>query len=326
MSSSTLFTWGPDNVDSLLTTTQSVIEKGREFLNDQIFTAIPLLNYLNTRARVMKQGGASILVPVMFGKNTTFKAYSGSDVLDTSGQEGLTMAQYKWVNYGGTITIFGDEMRLNAGQGKLKDLLQAKTEQAVMSARDRLAIDLWAGSQAAKAVIPLPVLVSDTGTLADINAATNTWWQAQVIDSVGDFATNGLDNMRRLRDDIQDQAQVGNPNVDLILTTSSIFEAYEENQVQNIRYQDTSVAKASFDSLMFAQAMIQHDPNCPTGEMFFLSTEAMRFVVHTDANWQIGKFVEPTDQDARSAKVIWMGNLVTLNRRRQGKLTDITVS
>ena len=93
MSSQTVFTYGPVNVDSLLATTRSVLLKTKDYFNDAIFSHIPLLRELNEKMRIKKQGGASVLVPIIYGKNGTFKAYNREDVLDTPGQEGLTMAQ-----------------------------------------------------------------------------------------------------------------------------------------------------------------------------------------------------------------------------------------
>ena len=323
MASTKLFTQGPSNVDSLLATTKSVIADSREYLNDAIFGSIPLLNWLNKKALVTKQGGASILVPLLYGKNSTFKAYSGDDVLDTSGQEGMTMAQYPWRNYGGTIVIYGDELRQNMGQGKLFDLLKAKTMQAMMSARDTLAIDLFASSQGAKKVSALPVLVDTTSTVADVNSSTNSWWQAQVAAS-GSFPARGLADMRDLRDDIIRQGQQAVSAPDLILTTQLVKELYEASQASNIRYGPRDEADASFSGLKFSTGMMEFDPNAATGELYMLSSSALEFVVHSEANWNVGDFKDPTDQDVRVAKVIWMGNLITKNRRRLGKLTGIT--
>jgi hypothetical protein len=92
MASTTLFTYGPANVDALLTATRSAILKAREFLNDAIFTTIPVLKWLEKRAQVKLQGGASILVPILYAKNTSFKAYNKDDTFDTTGVEGVTSA------------------------------------------------------------------------------------------------------------------------------------------------------------------------------------------------------------------------------------------
>lgn len=322
MASTTLLTYGT-SVDSLLATTQSVLAKTKDFLNDAIFTSIPVLKWLDSKAKVTKQGGASILVPLLFGKNSTFKAYSKDDVIDVTGQEGINMAQYSWRNYAGTITVAGDEMRANAGEGKLFDLVKAKTQQAVMSARDTLAIDLFASSQGSKKVSALPILVDATSTVADISSTTNSYWQAQVVAS-GSFPARGLADMRNLRDLILQAGQGGAPMPSAIFTTRAVYELYEASQVPGIRYQGRMEADASFNGIKFSGSMIEFDPNIASGELYMLSEEALQFIIHSEADWTIGKFQEPVDQDVRSAKIIWMGNLVALNRRRLGKLTGIT--
>ena len=55
-----------------------------------------------------------------------------------------------------------------------------------------------------------------------------------------------------------------------------------------------------------------------------IPSDAVEFVCHADANWDIGEFQKPPTQDVWIAQCIWMGNLVTNNRRRLGKLTGIT--
>lgn len=324
MASTTLFTYGPSNVDSLLTTTRSILAKTRDYLNDAVFTSIPLLKWLDESQKVKRQGGASVLVPIIYGKNSTFHAYSKDDVLDVTGQEGLTMAQGKWVNYGGTITIFGDEMRQNAGEGKLFDLIKAKTMQSVMSGRDALSQDLWSSAGIiTKKIIPLDNMVDQTSTVQDINSTTNSWWQAQQVSS-GSFAARGLADMRNLRDLIVKQAQFGAALPDFIITTQLVFELYEQSQAPQIRYSPRDNADGTFGELFFQGAKMVFDPNCISGNMYMLSKDALQFVVHSDADWVVGEFREPVDQDMRTAKVIIMCQLMGVNRRRLGKLTSIT--
>ena len=320
---STQHSWGPANIDTLLTTTRDAILKSKDYLNDAIFSKIPTLNWLNSKARVTKQGGASILVPLLYGKNTTFKAYAGDDVLDTTGQEGMTMASFTWRNYGGTIKYSGDEIRMN-GAEKLYDLAKAKIIQAQMSARDKLATDLFASSQVAKAVSCLPVLVDATSTVAGFSSGTYSWWQSQVNATVGSFSTNGLAKMRDTRDDISAVGQSGGSLPDAYFTTQLILELYEASQVPSLRYGPGDTPDAGKQKLLFSGGMMDFDPNIATGEMYILPSDSLEFVVHSAADWDIGEFQKPPTQDIYIAQMIWMGNLVTNNRRRLGKLTGIT--
>lgn len=323
MASSTQFTHGPDNVDSLLATTKSVLQKSKELLNDAVFNRITVLSWLQQKARINRQGGASILVPLLYAKNNTFKAYSGDDPLDTSGQEGMTNAQAQWRNYGGTIKYDGDEVRMNAGQGKIIDLVKAKTHQAMLSARDTLSTDLWATSQVTKKIAALPVLVDATSTVQDINSTTSSWWQSQVV-SGGSFAGRGLADMRNLFHLIVRAGQNGAPAPDYGITTQLILELYEAAAVPAQRYESKDRADLSFKSLLFKGMPLEFDPSCPSGQLFMLSSDALEYVVHSDCDWAVGDFIEPASQDVKIAKVLWMGNLVTNNRRRLGKITGIT--
>lgn len=323
MASGTQHSWGPANIDSLLTTTRDAVLKSKEFLNDAIFNRITLLKLLNEKSKVTRQGGASILVPLLFGKNTTFKAYSGDDTLDTSGQEGLTMASATWRNYGGTIKYAGDEIRMN-GAEKLYDLARAKIIQATMSGRDTLASDMFASTQGSKNVHTLATLIDQTSTVQGINSTTYSWWQSQLNASVGSFSTNGLDKMRDLRDKIADAGQAGGTLPDIYITTRLIKELFEASQVAALRYGSKDEIDPGKQSLLFSGGIVDNDPNCTSGVMYAVPSDSVEFVVHSQADWEMSDFQKPATQDVYIAQLIWMGNLVVNNRRRLGKNTGIT--
>jgi hypothetical protein len=318
-----LHSWGEDNVDTLLTLVREAVLKSSEYLHDQVFTAIPLLDFMYKKGKITMQGGASILVPLMFGKNSTFKAYSGDDVIDTTGTEGLTMAQQPWRNMAGTVTLVGDELRKIAGPEKLKDYAQAKIMQAMMSARDSLAVNLWKSAQGAKDIVPLPLLVDSTGTIMEIASDTSSWWASQET-AGGDFTTRGISDMRTLRNNLSKQGQSGVRLPDYVCTTQTIHELYEASQLPSYRYGPSDSPDASKPGLKWSSTVVEFDPNCPSGELYMLNSEYMGFVVHSAADFKMGEFKEPTDQDVKSAKILWMGNTITTNRRRLGKITGIS--
>lgn len=323
-----LRTYGPwtstsVGVDQLLTLSQSVISKTAPFLTDAIFTRITLLNELNRRKLVKMQGGVSILVPILYGKNTSFKHYVGDETLDTSGMDGLTTAQQPWTNYGGTIVLIGPDMRKNAGQGKLRDYVKAKTMQAMMSGRDRLAIDLHASSQTSGKIQTIVTMVDATSTIEDINSTTYSWWQAEV-NTGGSFGGQGLADMRLLRDEILDQSGQEGKQPDYALTTAAVKRFYEASQIPAYRYGPRDTPDAGREALKFSGMTVESDPNNASGVMYMFTMEDLEFVVHSELNWKVGKFIEPASQDVFIAKVLWMGNLVVKNRRSQGKITSIS--
>ena len=66
----TLFTHGPANVTTLLTTT---LENRRKDLQDAIFNDLATIKFLRDKGQVVLDGGASITMPLMYAKNTTAK-------------------------------------------------------------------------------------------------------------------------------------------------------------------------------------------------------------------------------------------------------------
>jgi len=122
-----------DTYNALLTTT---LRAYRPKMVDNITRGLPLLWWLTDKGRKRTQdGGHSIVVPLMYGTNSTVKAFEGYDTLDVTPQDGITAAIYYWKNISASITISRDEERKNSGQYKLIDLLETKTMQAEKAMR-----------------------------------------------------------------------------------------------------------------------------------------------------------------------------------------------
>lgn len=61
---------------------------------DNVFKKRVLLNHFKENKGVkVKEGGYKFRVPVIGGENSTFQAFSGTDIIDTTYQEGLDAAQ-----------------------------------------------------------------------------------------------------------------------------------------------------------------------------------------------------------------------------------------
>ena len=54
--------------------------------------------------------------------------------------------------------------------------------------------------------------------------------------------------------------------------------------------------------------------------MLFLNTKYLDFKVHSKRNFSFQDFQKPINQDARTAKIFWMGQLVCTNPRMQGMI------
>jgi len=81
---------GNANFDEILSTTlKNYIPK----LTDNIFSARPLF-YALTNGQTIRRisGGANIVVPIIYGTNSTAGSYSGTDTIDITAQTGISAA------------------------------------------------------------------------------------------------------------------------------------------------------------------------------------------------------------------------------------------
>jgi hypothetical protein len=314
--------------DVLLTTT---LANYREKMYDNVFDVFPTLSYLNgklgealkgeKRLRLL-DGGESIVEHVMYEASSAVKSYSNYESLDTTPQEGATIARYSWRQYAATVSISGLERRNNSGESKMIDILKFKIMQAEMSLRDRLSRDVWGtavGGADGKSLDGLGIIVDSTGTLGGLSAASFSVWAATER-AGGSFAATGLNDMRVVFNTIS----WGNETPDYITAPQAVFEFFESTLQPQERYTNTKSANVGFTNLTFKGVPFIFDRDCIAGNIFMLRSSAINLSVHRDANMSTGKFIEPENQDATTAKILFQGNLTTPERRRHGKITGIT--
>lgn len=288
------------NYDALLSLSLEYI---RDTLVDNIFTSAPFLGALygafgkkrKTKKGVrMVNGGERIRVPLLYGKNTTVGSYSGYDTLDVTPQEGITTAFFTWRQLAGSIAISRKEERQNAGEGKIRDLLQSKLMQTELTLRDELNNQLigktvssgvWSAgngvmNQTANADFDplLSFLAKDstTGTVGNISRSSYSWWRPQIIDgsavhgskdseadrgfNCDDWAT--LKAAMRYAYNAAGRGGGGMP--DLILCDQLAYESYEGALDDKMRYSDPKgPASAGFESVRFKGADMVWDEMMP---------------------------------------------------------------
>ncbi len=315
------------NLGVLLSTT---LKNYRTNLVDQIHKSNAVFFMLKEKGAVKEEdGGERIVQPLMYGKNSTAGSYSGYDLLDTTPQTGIDAAEFNWKQYSASITISGEEERKNNGnKTKIIDLLDARTKQAIASLKEQLGTGLFSDGtgNGNKDLTGLQAMVAATGTYGGINSATYPWWQAYAS------AVGGALTIAVMRTAFNTPTLAGKDHPDLIVTTQARFESYEAlltNFNANVSFATPSndtkkLGDAGFQTLAFKGVPIVFDELCPSNTMYFLNTNHMKLVVHSDANFKTTDFVKPENQDARVAQILFMGNLTCDRRKSFGVLTTLT--
>jgi len=311
---------GNANFDEILSTTlKNYIPK----LTDNIFSARPLF-YALTNGQTIRRisGGANIVVPIIYGTNSTAGSYSGTDTIDITAQTGISAAEYSWGQYAATVTINGLEEAKNNGEAQIIDLLEGKIFQTQESVIENMNTMFWADGlgNGGKDWNGLHLIVAKPNTtLGDINPATagNSFWSSTEVNQAGALTTAGMAS-------IYNTISVGNDQPTIIITTQALYEAYEALLEGQIRYTDTDVADGGFQNLLFKGAPVTFDNAATAGQMMFLNTKYLQLVAHSDVWFKPTPFVRPTNQDAVFSQLLCYGQLTCSNRARQGYMFGAT--
>lgn len=324
MAAPLLQNYGPGNVDELLTTSLVNMIPG---IRDNIFKSNPVFKWLYSGkggGKMRKKGGAALSHAEMYAKNTTALAYQRYDLLDTTPQDGLTRDQWAWAQYAATVTIDGFTERVaNAGDSKLEDLLEAKKMQAEESLSLLLEQDMFATAPvASKHIESLNSVVATSGTVGGISGTTNTWWQACVATASGSFAAQGRSDLTNAWNLVSVQNPIGGP--EMIVSDQNSFQYYESSLVSQERFTDNKLVDIGIENLQFKTTPWTWSPQATSGVIFLLHSKGLEFIVNSDTDFLVTDFVTPTNQDARTAKILLACSLTTGNRRKNAKLTGVT--
>ena len=311
---------GPDYVANLLATTQS--KRPKKEAMDAIFNAMPTLEYLNSKGKIMLDGGADVRIPLEVAKNANAGFYSGYDVLPTTPTEHLTEARYEWKQAQSPVTVSGREADIqNRGEAAIINLVASKQKNTEKSLRDLISRKLHGASNASNEILSLATLIDATSTVGEINSTNKSYWQSYV-DTGGIFPTVGIADWRTALNTLKNRG--GNP--DMIITTQTIHELYEAELSELVRYSSLEKGDIKFRDLQFGPASVRFDSNCASGVSYFLDSDVLHMFVHENRNFVYNDFVRPPDQDAKVSQFLVALALGTSNRRLLGKVTSQTAS
>lgn len=208
----------------------------------------------------------------------------------------------------------------------MKSMMEAKTQQALLSIKDDINAKMFASAQVAKKIQTLVTLIDTSSEIGDINSTNASWWRS-IVTTGGSFGGQGIADMLSTYNDVRDRGLEGGAS-DLLLTTSDVSEFYERSQSPQLRYtvqgNNAALADAGFDTLKYKGALMVTDPQCNSGVMYFLRSANLALVVHSQAQFTMTEFVKPSAQDAKVAQIIWSGNVTTNNRRKLAKIESIS--
>jgi len=290
-------------------------------LQDNIFDQSVIFNMINGKSQVIiNDGGPQLQVPLMVSKNTGVDSYEGYDVIDTSPQAGFIDGYIKKSYYGCPITLSTQEEEENMGKAAVVNLLAGRTMQAESTMKDRLNQDLYLdgtgnGGKNLTGLLLMVPSASGAGTYMGVAGGTVTAWDAQYQECASANIVSGASSL----DSLWLRCSDGPDQTDLIVTDDVGLTNYmQKNRVagHGIAYVDAGMADSGFKAVAYKGVPMISDKGQGTGVFHFLNTKYLGFYYKSSTT----DFVRPANQLAKVAIVSVVCQLVTNNRRRQGKL------
>ncbi len=299
-------------------------------VKDNISRNNALYNRMMKKKMVRREsGGLTITTPLDYNSNGTYQRYSGYDVLNIQQSDVITAAEYQWRQIALNVVASGLELRINAGPERIVNLAKARIKNAMRTFANNFSYDLYADGTLPNQINGLQALVSDTGTgtVGGIDSGSWPFWQS-VVQSAAALIQGGSTTVSATT--IEGTMMLplwlnqvrGDDKPDLIVMDNTYFAFYEASQVAIKRYTTDGPAGSAdggFTTLKYKNADVIFDggSGIPAAHGYFLNTDYLELVVHTDADLTVEDEMKPYNQDAVVVPVLWMGNLSCTNRRLQ---------
>lgn len=320
------------NISDILATT---IESRTRKIADNVTNNNALLMKLKQKGRIKTiSGGYKIMQELNFAENTNAGWYSGYDLLPVGVSDVISAAEFDIKQAAVPVIISGLEQLQNSGRERMIDLMEARLEVAEATMANLITGGLYSDGSAAggkqidglEAAFPVDPTAAPYG---GIDGATFPFWQNAVSDQT---SADGLDptKIQGYWNQLWASLVRGQDRPDLIMTDTTVWNAYISSLQAQQRFTNTNSADAGFATMKFMDADVCLDggiyngdsgAGAPAGTAFFLNTKYLHYRPHADRNMVS---LSPnrrysTNQDAEVQILGWAGNLTCSGRQFSGR-------
>ena len=289
---------------------------------DNITNNNALLRAIQEKGNKIVAGGRTIVQELEYATNSTTKWYSGYEVLDTSTSNVFTAAEFNYKQLAGNVVISGLEQVENSGKEAIFNLLKSRVKNLEKSLKNTMATALYADGTgtSGKELGGLQLLIPGTvgNTVGGINSTTYSFWQNQVYDFSTEVITASATTIQSAMNTLWLACIRGADKPDCIVSDTTYFQFYWASLQTNQRFTHDRKASAGFMNLMFMDAPVYYDDQCPTTSMYMLNTDYLFLRPASGREFEPLGEKASVNQDALVLPVVWAGNMTVSNRARQG--------
>ena len=291
-------------------------------LADNVTNGNALLRHIDEKGNKQIATGRTIVQELEYATNSTAKWYSGYEVLDTSTSNVFTAAEFNYKQLAGNVVISGLEQVENSGKEAIFNLLKSRVRNLEKTLKNTMATGLYADGTGTDGKelggLQLIVAGTNTNTVGGINAGTYTFWKNQVYDFSGESVTPSATTIQTAMNTLWLSTVRGADHPDVIVAASNYFQFYWSSLQTNQRFTSDDNASAGFMNLMFMDAPVYYDDQCPTSKMYMLNSAYLFLRPAQGREFSPLGEKASVNQDAMVLPVVWAGNMTCSNRARQG--------
>lgn len=315
----------------------------KEEAADNILNATVAWAAINGAGCMKTQEGSEFITRTVRYNYQTATEIEKGDTLPMGEVEMETMARWEWRTIASHVQrdMFDDQR--NRGPAKIKDFVGMKLDGAKDGLEQKFESSLFNAivtGETGKLVqgfhdmVP-PIASRSTGTYGGINrpltyadsgngvyapATGNTWWGPKYLPgTLASVEDDLLTDMKKLYNTVH--ANQSPPN--LILTTQSLFEIYEEFALdisQIIKDEGNRLADLGFEVLRFKGKPMIWSASMTANHMLMLNTDHIEFVYDPGYWFEMTDWKPVPNEAKRIAHIVCFGNMISDQLRRHGRL------
>lgn len=316
---------GQVNTDFVTTALAVTRDNYVRLLQDNVFDQNATLKLIREKSKVViRDGGNQLQIPLLVSGNTTVDSFTYYDQVDTAAQKGMIDAKVAKAYYSVSLTISDQELEENSEDSKVVDLLDGKMMQAEESLFERLNDDLYldgtgnGGKNLTGFLSMIPSQTASSTYLGVDGTKVTKWTHIEKEGAIGNLLTLLDSTFYALTD--------GSDKPDVMITDRLGLEKYEaanrSTSGVSVTYPGAGVADSGFASAAYKGIPVildvahpQQSTTLPIYHM--LNSKYLGFYFKSNG---FRPPVVPPDQLAQVSLMSVAAQLVTNNRRRQGKL------
>jgi hypothetical protein len=330
------------NLSEIVTTT---LRNRSGKLADNAMRNNALLNRLRDRGkRKPFSGGRTIVQELSYAMNSTYKRYSGYEVLNIQPSDVFTAAEFPIRQAAVAVSISGLEELQNSGKEAIIGLLTSRIENAEMTMQNSLSYDIYSNGTLPGQIGGMQALVAaapTSGVVGGIDRSQWVFWQNIAYSGV----TNGgaaisTANIQQYMNAVALQLVRGADGPDLIVADQVTYQFYLQSlqAIQRITDGGGDKVGSGFTGLKYYGAGrsidvvldggfqgFSTDPigigGAPSSTMYFLNTNYIFYRPHAERDMvPLNPDRFSVNQDAMVKLIGWAGNMTISNSRLQGVL------